>query len=913
MKKKAFLSIFVCICMVVAMFSGAAVAANAEELMPTGITAGDGSYSNPYVVEDLPYTHEGKAGDDLYFTWTAPADGALYLRFTEGSCSMYSIDGSSVGSEQELENGYRIYVVAGDEISFNAYSSSWSGTDFKLEMTFVEGEEVQPDGSSDYPYPVEVPATKELAASQSVYYTWTAPEDGALSVMFTAADYYGSVTGASADKGSTQEVDGGYLQYVAAGDKVKIYVVNYDETPCNVSMTFEAGAQPGADGSEDFPYPIEEFPVTANGEEGQYIYYTWTATEDGAIYIMSSNADMTATVTGASADKGSTQEVAGGYRQYVAAGDEIRIQLRCWYGAYTAELTFVAGEQPEADGSSDFPLPVEVPSTHDQAANTDLYYTWTAVEDGVLTVTCTAEGAYVYFTVGGSWADATQEGNVYSLPVAAGDVIVVNVSESEWNDDESDFTVSFAFSTEGGQPDPGPGPGPGPDVPDLPEGVTGSGTATDPYIFTQAATLTLVGGEEDIYFQAPEGMQVAYTGGFVADAFWTEMDNPFIAGYNQTYVMTPDYDGVTVTITVSEAGGEPGPGPGTEPDPDPEGSEGNPIVIGQLPYSFNQTESDVYYTWTATEDGTLELTYSDSAWISFYVNDSYGYEEETETGCTLEVAAGDVVVINIYSLSEVFTGVLTFTAEGEVLPEEEMSLVVDVPDGPFDPSQTITVEVAVLDNPGFTSFKIRLDYDAEVLELVSLEAGQLCTGTLVANLDKGIATYAHGAAGAVTEDGVLLIVTFRVKDDAALGSTVVGAAADYFFGTENDRMEAVGSEAALEIRDHDYSITQQVEATCTTGGYTEHICSQCGHSYKENETPALGHDYESVVTEPTETEGGYTTHTCRTCGHSFVDSYTDPLEPNPETGDRISFVVVAMMLVSVTGVAVVLLEKKKRA
>ena len=40
---------------------------------------------------------------------------------------------------------------------------------------------------------------------------------------------------------------------------------------------------------------------------------------------------------------------------------------------------------------------------------------------------------------------------------------------------------------------------------------------------------------------------------------------------------------------------------------------------------------------------------------------------------------------------------------------------------------------------------------------------------------------------------------------------------------------------------HDYEETV-VAATCTTGGYTEHKCSKCGDTYKDNEVAALGHD-----------------------------------------------------------------------
>ena len=58
--------------------------------------------------------------------------------------------------------------------------------------------------------------------------------------------------------------------------------------------------------------------------------------------------------------------------------------------------------------------------------------------------------------------------------------------------------------------------------------------------------------------------------------------------------------------------------------------------------------------------------------------------------------------------------------------------------------------------------------------------------------------------------------------------------------------------------------------TCTAAGYTTHTCSVCGDSYKDSEVAALGHNYESVVTAPTCTAAGYTTYTCADCGDSYV-------------------------------------------
>ena len=61
------------------------------------------------------------------------------------------------------------------------------------------------------------------------------------------------------------------------------------------------------------------------------------------------------------------------------------------------------------------------------------------------------------------------------------------------------------------------------------------------------------------------------------------------------------------------------------------------------------------------------------------------------------------------------------------------------------------------------------------------------------------------------------------------------------------------------------------EPTCTEAGYTTYTCSVCGDSYIDSETAALGHDYEAVTTDPTCTEDGKTVYTCAACGDSYTE------------------------------------------
>lgn len=89
--------------------------------------------------------------------------------------------------------------------------------------------------------------------------------------------------------------------------------------------------------------------------------------------------------------------------------------------------------------------------------------------------------------------------------------------------------------------------------------------------------------------------------------------------------------------------------------------------------------------------------------------------------------------------------------------------------------QTVTVPVRILENPGFTNFAIRLDYDREKLTLLRLETAEndtpyLC-GTHVSTnpawtdgTDSTICGYivcAHEEA--VKEDGILFTAVFQVE------------------------------------------------------------------------------------------------------------------------------------------------------
>lgn len=91
------------------------------------------------------------------------------------------------------------------------------------------------------------------------------------------------------------------------------------------------------------------------------------------------------------------------------------------------------------------------------------------------------------------------------------------------------------------------------------------------------------------------------------------------------------------------------------------------------------------------------------------------------------------------------------------------------------PGETVTVEVRIADNPGFTNFAIALDYDRAHLTLKGIETRNgdtpyLCGSNVSINQVWVEAEKAYGfvvcaSAAPVKEDGILFTVTFEIASD----------------------------------------------------------------------------------------------------------------------------------------------------
>ena len=109
----------------------------------------------------------------------------------------------------------------------------------------------------------------------------------------------------------------------------------------------------------------------------------------------------------------------------------------------------------------------------------------------------------------------------------------------------------------------------------------------------------------------------------------------------------------TMTAEWETEGGEGGEGGETPVDPtEPDGTEAHPYIIEELPYEGTQdSNDDLYYQWTATENGTLYV-YTEGG-CSMVGSSVAGWEYiEGASGKYIEVAAGDVIIINIWGTTE---------------------------------------------------------------------------------------------------------------------------------------------------------------------------------------------------------------------------------------------------------------------
>lgn len=200
---------------------------------------------------------------------------------------------------------------------------------------------------------------------------------------------------------------------------------------------------------------------------------------------------------------------------------------------------------------------------------------------------------------------------------------------------------------------------------------------------------------------------------------------------------------------------------------------------------------------------------------------------------------------------------------------------------------TVTISFTTNDNPGFANFRIFVNYDASVLELVSIEAGDVTSGGI---LYPNGATVTYMSVTDATAQGTLFTATFKVSQNAQPGSYPVTATLDTT-SVSNAAAQPVtftinGGVVVIEC-EHAYGAYVQTTApTCTDAGVETRTCSKCGAT-QTRPVAALGHAFGewTQTTAPNCTDAGVETRTCANCnvtetrevaanGHSFSTEWS---------------------------------------
>ena len=300
------------------------------------------------------------------------------------------------------------------------------------------------------------------------------------------------------------------------------------------------------------------------------------------------------------------------------------------------------------------------------------------------------------------------------------------------------------------------------------------------------------------------------------------------------------------------------------------------ITVQRRPLSFCEIVgiTDIKYVKSSPAEQVLTITYQNGDVLTAGIDYEVQYTDNTKPGLAFIVISG----IGNYTgtITEHFTincdhqfaiiddtpatctlpgrtieGCTICGAENETLREYD-----DLPESPHSYNNG-TNETYVLSRMDATNYRIVFSKNT------SFETN--CDYLYIYNADEElIGTYTgtslSGATINVGSSSVILVL----KTDYS--RTDYGFSFDYVDVTYD--VEKVTESPALG---HDYQ-SVITAPTCTTGGYTMYICSRCSDSYTADETAALGHNYDdwTQTKAPTCSEKGEERRTCSRCENSEI-------------------------------------------
>ena len=222
----------------------------------------------------------------------------------------------------------------------------------------------------------------------------------------------------------------------------------------------------------------------------------------------------------------------------------------------------------------------------------------------------------------------------------------------------------------------------------------------------------------------------------------------------------------------------------------------------------------------------------------------------------------------------------------------------------------IDVSFNLSGNPGVTFFELRLDYDSTVLEPVMAADGKrikLTDNKLLGGDDILAPQFKDGVLGAftggdtlatsnVTTTGKLFTVSFKIKDDAAIGNYNVSFNGNFWSADFAEYSVAPTASVEVLCKHASTHVEDVTAAGCVTEGKQNIVCDSCGAVVDTKTIPAAGHKWNegTVTKEATCTEAGEKTYTCDVCGETKTEAI-------PATGHKGEWVVVKEATETETG------------
>ena len=207
------------------------------------------------------------------------------------------------------------------------------------------------------------------------------------------------------------------------------------------------------------------------------------------------------------------------------------------------------------------------------------------------------------------------------------------------------------------------------------------------------------------------------------------------------------------------------------------------------------------------------------------------------------------------------------------------------------PGESVTINISISNNPGIMAMSFCITYNNEAFEYTGYSKGYLSRYTIKDHSNKGQIAFVNDEASDKSNDGIMLSVKFRVKDNAAPGKHTITLANQNRekYGTKlhnsfsNSSLKYIvpsvtaGSitvGATCENSGHKYGgWTVVTPADCVSTGTKEHTCLRCDHT--ETADIPITHDFEAEWTvdkAATPTEDGTMSRHCKNC-----DAVTDEI------------------------------------